>query len=409
MTYILPLFALLFIILCHEFGHFIVAKFNKIGVEEFAIGMGYKIFSVGANGVEIIYIKRNKESLVKFEISTKVMWKPLFTERMETPYSLRVLPIGGFCKIVGMNEETKDYPNSFHYKKTWQKLSVIIAGVLMNMILALIIFITLSFSGTNYTANIASSNEPLLNKGIEIGDTITRVNGTTIKTVEDYNYNIYVGFRNPNSNYIDISVKRDNNIYTYSLEKRDFLGFTDGIGFTFDKDTNRSFTNLISHGVKTCFAYTRITFDSFKQLFSSTFNSEDMSGIVGIYRLMGDSFEYGLEISIWSAIENIMILMGIVSINLAVINLLPIPVLDGGHVIRFLLEGLFNRRFSTKTINVFSYIGLFLIGSLAIFTTFNDVKNNFGHITGYIVLGLIFISILYVCLKYEDKKELEES
>lgn len=341
---IISLFVFGFIIFVHEFGHFLLAKKNGIYVNEFAIGMGPTLFS--------------------------------FT-RKETKYALNLIPMGGYCMMMGENEEVED-EHSFSAKSVWARISVVVAGPFFNFILAFLLSIVL-ISIIGYDAPVVSEfleGSPAQEVGIEAGDEITHYNGNRI-----YNFRevmIYTQF-NQTGEPITLTVERDgkNHDYTFSPEKIDgrYLMGIRPVGYirTNVLDTLKYSALEVRFQIKS-------TFLSLKYLFTGKISFNSLSGPVGIVAMMSDTIDQAKEESQGDkglALANIAINMLnfciLLSAGLGIMNLLPIPALDGGRTIFLLVEAISKKKLSADKEALVNTIGfVFLIG-LMIVVMFQDV------------------------------------
>ena len=403
----------LLIILCvvatiHEFGHFLFAKLFKMGVNEFSIGFGPKIFQ-----------KKYKETM----------------------YSLRWIPLGGYCAIEGEDGES-DREDSFANKNAIQKIIVLVAGVLFNAILAAIIFIGIGFSVNTYNTKITNidENSVLSKAGVQIGDEIYSVNGkrvyisddllskrsdlpsdveieyiregdkytTTVKdAVRDVGY-IGVSFL-VNDTQTDVTneiemvasggaaveaglksgdkVIEVNEIET--LNSADVVNIVrenpsttlrfkiDRDGEILEKDVNVKSQRQFSLGafsteqVKPSLKYAAISavsnfksiISSYVDLFKGQVSVTEMSGIVGIGEVVSKS----------QGLLSFLNLLGIISLAVGVANIMPFPPLDGGKVVIVLIETITRKKVPAKVEAIISYIGFGLLILLTLYVTYNDI------------------------------------
>lgn len=378
---IVPLLSLMTIILTHEWGHFIVAKFHNVRVDEFAIGMGHKLIAIGNNGLEILWFGRGKKKVEKdgkvtykktmIPLTTKVISKPKFCENMETTYSIRLLPLGGFCNLFGMDDKDSDNPRAFSSKKNREKIAIVMAGSFMNIVLAFIIFVSLLVTDISFTTTISDMTPAMKDLGIKNGDVIVGVEGKNIETIDEYLYHLTLALRNTKESDITLSVRRGSQKHTYTVPKKNFENTT---GFGFKKDTNKNPFHILKNGIFKVFANFKITFDSFGKLAEGEVSANEMSGIIGIFKIFIDSFKTGLSKGFIYAFKNVIYLTGIISLNIGLMNLLPIPVLDGGHIARYSIESVTKTKLSPRVANALAFIGIFFLGSLTVFFMFNDLK-----------------------------------
>ncbi len=331
------------IIAFHEFGHFILAKKNGILVNEFAIGMGPTIWSHKKN---------------------------------ETKYSLKLFPIGGYCLMLGEDEEVED-ENAFSNKPIWQRLSVVLAGPVFNFILAFVFSVLLiSLAGydpasVEYIGEASAAEE----SGIQIGDTIVSIGGQKI-----YNYRevlVYMQF-NQKGAPIDITVDREGKKINYTVTPKMSENGMYQMGIAGGSRVKADFGNSIKYGALEVRYWIKTTVLSLKELVTGNVSLNNLSGPVGIGKMMNDTIEEANEqggaIDVFLNILNLCILL---SANLGVMNLLPIPALDGGRILFLIVEAVRRKKIPTEKEAVFHLIGFVLLIGLMVVVFFNDIKNVF--------------------------------
>ena len=334
------------IVFVHEFGHFMMAKLTGVYVYEFAIGMGPKLWS-----------KKGKE----------------------TEYTLRAIPIGGFCMMAGEDledDDLKKVPKNkrLQSKKPWQRFLIMFFGAGNNFIFAvlLLFLIGLIWGGSSMEPVVTSvlKNSAAANSGIEAGDRILEINGHSIFTTDDIN--LYLAVADPEE-ASDIKVEKENDsVKTYSVQpkKKKVDGQTTyqyGIGMQQE----------VEYGLLPALQFTyKKTVSIFKQmavtvgyLFTGGISISQLSGPVGIFSIVGDQSSAG--------IMNIIYLIAFLSINVGFINLLPIPAFDGGHILFIIIEKIKGSPVNPETENKIHTIGLFLLMLLMVLITFNDILRLF--------------------------------
>ncbi len=315
----------------HEFGHFAVAKLSGIKVNKFAIGMGPVIFK--------------------------------FTKG-ETEYSLRLFPVGGYCAMEG-EDESSDDSRAFRNKPVKNRIGVVIAGPVMNLILGFVLsFVTVGFFSDIIKTNTVREFYPNAmseQTGLMAGDEIISMDGTRIFTTSDISYK----FTNSKDGVFDLVVKRDgkkiklNDVKFYREYYYYIEGPTDEIPYehyvTFDtreeytgdeklevaetnvdfkvfKEEKKTFINMVSYAVRDSLSTARLIWMSFIDLIRGKYGLNDLSGPVGIVTAIGTVRTYGLE--------SLMNLIVMITINLGIFNLLPLPALDGGRLVFLIIEGI---------------------------------------------------------------------
>lgn len=323
------------LILVHELGHFIAAKLSGVKVEEFSIGMGPKIFahSIG-----------------------------------ETRYCIGVLPIGGYVQMLGETEDEEGIEindkRSLKNKSPLIRIIVFAAGAFMNLLLAIIIFatITMNFGYKTTLVEKIIPDSPAEIAGIKVGDNITKVNGKRILTADDLNTNIAMA----KGNAVKVEFESNGILKTQEIKPvEDKDGFYI-IGIYNQRIKNPSFIDSVGESFKKLISMVDQTFMSLKMMVSGNINFKtDVGGPVTIIRIAGEA----AKISIWS----LMNLTAFLSVQLAVFNLLPIPALDGGHIFILLIEAITRKKIPTKVINTINTIGFVLLMALMAVVMLKDI------------------------------------
>ena len=343
------------IVLIHELGHFLFAKMFGVYVYEYSIGMGKKIFS-----------KKPKNS--------------------ETEYNIRIFPIGGFVRLAGEEGEDGDESvplmRKLYKKGFWQRFLIFFMGPGFNMILALVtLFVcSLIFGGELTTLELdnITSDYPSYQAGIRDGDILLEVNGSKVSTWTQARLEIStvlpgeeIVFKVKHSDgdveTISVSpLKKENtkcedneeclDVYVYGIgskvvEKSGFIGSLE-YAFVETKDI------ILSMGT------------TLKYLFTGRLGVNDLSGPVGIYEVVDDQSSEG--------IDNLLYLLAYLSINVGIMNLIPFPAFDGGHILFLLIEKIRGKAVSSRVESTITGIGFILLILLMIYVTFNDVINLFN-------------------------------
>ncbi|MGN0665115.1 MAG: RIP metalloprotease RseP [Huintestinicola sp.] len=329
------------IVIVHEFGHYIVAVKSGIEVCEFAIGMGPAIFK-----------KQGKHTL----------------------FTVRLLPLGGFCQM-GEDEEAVD-ENSFRSKPVSRRIAVIAAGAVMNLILGFILgFVYLIAAGkvtTSVVAEITPDTE-FSRCGIQLGDRIIKVNGSTVFTAGDIVYQL----RNDEDGILDFTVKRDGEIMDF-----DDVVFTVTVNpetgnrtlkYDFKVLSEKTSIKNIFSGACRKFAYdARLIVMSLADLVRGKYGLNDLQGPVGIVSaISGNAQQYGFDIAY------LLELAMLISVNVGIFNLLPLPALDGGRLVFLIIEAIRRKAIKSETEGIVHFVGFALLMFLMAAVTFNDVKNLF--------------------------------
>ena len=325
----------------HELGHFTFAKLFKVKVNEFALGMGPAIF------------KKKKG---------------------DTTYALRLLPIGGYVSMEGEDEESTD-KNAFNRKKVWQKIIIVAAGAIMNLILGVVIVATcLSMEDLIGTNQIHSFEENAVSQqsGLEVGDQILEINGHRVFSDMDISF---LMTRSDDGIY-DMTVRRDGEKVElsdvkfettveqgYTLIKYDFI----------IRGVEPNFLNVVTNAFKQTASIGRLVWLSLFDLVTGKFGLSDLSGPVGTVNILADITSSAVESR--ANLISALTLMAFVSINIGIFNLLPLPALDGGRLFFLAVEGIRRKPINPKYEGYVHGAGLVLLLLLMVVVTFNDILN----------------------------------
>lgn len=342
MGIVLAILVFSLIVFIHELGHFLLAKANKIRVDEFSIGMGPRLFS---------FVKG------------------------ETRYSLKLLPLGGSC-MMGEDDVDDIGEGSFNSKSVWARMSVIVAGPLFNFILALLFSIIV--------VGYVGYDEPVITgviegyaaeeAGMQAGDRIVRMNNKKINIWREVTY--YNMFHQGEE--VDVVYERDGKKYEVTLtpkqneEGQYLLGVTSS-----NKYTKPNVFTAIEYGVYEVKFWICSTLESLKMLVTGDVGVDQLSGPVGIVDVVDDTYQqskaYGAIVVLMQML-NIGILL---SANLGVMNLLPLPALDGGRLVFLIIEAIRGKRVAPEKEGWVHAIGLILLLILMAFIMFNDIRKLF--------------------------------
>ncbi len=331
-TIIAAIFVFGLLILAHELGHYYIARLAGIRVLELAIGFGPKIIGWSKKG---------------------------------TDYSLRAVPLGGFCRLMGENPEEAEDPDSFPQKPILSRMAVLLAGSGMNLILALVVFFLIFFFivGTpSENAKIGNvvEDSPAEDIGLEVGDVITAVDGETIDTFRDL---VLVVSERPNEHF-EITVDRNGQELSYMVtatEEQETGRGIIGIGQKLDR-----YNFILS--IEQSFRQYAMILASFYHVLSGQ-APMDVAGPLGIVHVIGEVAQTGFV--------NLLMLTALISINLGIINLLPIPALDGGRILFLVIEAVRGRPVEPEKEGFIHFIGFALLITLILFITYQDVLRLF--------------------------------
>ena len=330
------------VIVCvHEFGHFFFAKLFGIYVYEYAIGMGPQIFKwKGKNG--------------------------------ETTYSLRAIPIGGFCSLAGEGaDEDKKIPKDrlLQSKPAWQRFLVMFFGAGNNFILALIVlfFLGLFLGSPSFSTKIkgVAIDSPAQIAGFIAGDEIKYINGEKTKTIDDVQ--LYLAISKGET---EITVLRNNKeeiikVTPLTEEEREAQNKDYTYGFEFDQEKEYGIFSAIGYSFKKFGALVRQMVMTFKGLFTGNISVKELSGPVGIFSAVDQTKSEGAS--------NLFYLLALLSLNVGFVNLIPFPAFDGGRILFLIIEKIKGKPVKAETENLIHTIGFFILLALIIYVTINDI------------------------------------
>ena len=329
-----------FLIFIHEFGHFISARIFGVKVEEFSIGMG-----------------------------PRLLWYE--SKKSGTIYSLSMLPIGGFVSMTGETEESDD-PDSFSKKPAWQRFIITFAGAFVNIVFGFIAMLILTsivnIGGTTvgqfvdkeeYGFEVSSSES-----GLMLGDEIISVEGVRVSISDELSYQIMRHGNEP----VDLVVIRDGKrvelpdvVFPKIESSGQTFGSVDFRVYAVKKDIG----TVISHSwIRACHVV-RMCWESIIDLITGRYTFAAVSGPVGISSAIGDAAKSGFP--------SLLYIVTVISINLGVMNLLPIPALDGGRLIMLLVEMISGKRLPEKVEGIINGVGLAVLLGLSVIIMIKDV------------------------------------
>lgn len=331
--YAVAILLFLILIIIHEFGHFIAAKLLGVRVNEFAVGFGPKLLKWGKG---------------------------------ETKYSVNLIPLGGYCAMEGEDQTSGD-ERAFCNKKPWRRFLIVVMGAVFNLLLGLILVgITLIPQKRFTTTTVDSFHENAVSvqHGLQEGDKITHVDGRKIFTTYDLSY----AFSNIDDNSIDITVIRDGkkteleNVKFKSEEIEDINYLT--VDF-YVKGKDKTFLSFISHTFETAVSNCAVVYRSLFDLITGRYGIRAVSGPVGVTVAISNVAKQSLNALIQ--------IMALITINLGLFNLLPLPALDGGRLVFILFEMIFKKTVPQKYESVIHAVGFMLLIGLMLLVTFKDI------------------------------------
>jgi regulator of sigma E protease len=356
--YAIPfLIVLTVLVFFHELGHYWVARRNGVRVEVFSVGFGRELFG--------------------------------WTDRAGTRWKFSLIPLGGYVRMFGdadaastpgadvatMSEADKAV--SFHHKTVGQRFAIVAAGPIANFLLAAVMFAGLfSIAGQPYTTPMISEVVPgsaAERAGIQVGDVVIRGNGQAIDRFETIQRIVQINLDRP----IDFIVRRGEQEVTVSVtptmeEEKDWFGSPVRVPRLGVKSSTSGYVRLPVHvavwrAIEETYVRSVETLQAVGQMIAGRRSTQELGGPIRIAEMSGMAAQGGIEMTI--------VLMALLSINLGLINLFPIPMLDGGHLLFYLIEAVRGRPLDLRVQEYGFRIGLALILVLMVFTTWNDLVN----------------------------------
>lgn len=335
------------LIFIHELGHFLAARRMGVTVLRFSLGFGPRIVGF---------------------------------QRGDTDYCLSLVPLGGYVKMLGEDREDPvadaDRDRSFSHQSVRKRLVIVLAGPLSNVLLGIVLFmVVFAFYGVprlNTEIGTVTADSPAARAGLQPKDKVLEINGRGLKAWEDLSETIQREGLKP----LEILVQRDGQRLVFQVtpevrEVKNIFGETirrPVIGITASGSFEVEKVNPLMAGVyslKQTWSLTKLFFMTVVKLIQRVLPMETLGGPILIAQMAGQQAQEGLM--------NFLHFMGLISINLAVLNLLPIPVLDGGHVMFFLVEAVRRRPLSVRQVEMAQRVGMAVLIALMVFVFYNDI------------------------------------
>ena len=342
--FVLAIIIFSLIVIFHELGHFLAAKACDVKVNEFCLGLGPTIFSFGKG---------------------------------ETKYSLKALPFGGACMMEGEDEENPDREHSsgraFYDKKCWQRILIVVMGPFFNFIMAYVLSVVLlSFMGVD---------KPILTEvidgyaaqeaGMQAGDEIVKLNNYRVHFYSEVT--IFMTFHADED--VNVVYKRDGQFHSTTLTSK--LDEATGrylLGFIRSGERNKiSFAEALGYGFGEMKYQIYATYKSLGMLLTGAVGVEQMSGPVGIVSTIDDVYQESASSGAFYVLMNMISISILLSANLGVMNLLPIPALDGGRLVFLLIELIIRKRVPEKYESRIHLAGFMFLLAIMVLVMFNDV------------------------------------
>lgn len=331
--YLVALLCFMFLVVAHEFGHFIAAKLMGVKVNEFAVGFG--------------------PTILKFK-------------GKETTYMLKLILLGGYCAMEGEDEESKS-ERAFCNKKAWRRFIIVVMGAVFNLLLGLIIVAIMLSPGNAFTTTTVggfTENAVSSTTGLQQGDKILEVEGRSILTSLDLGYT----FTNVSDGKLDMTVLRDNKkiqLKDVAFKTEKYEGYNVvSVDFKL-KAEKKTFFNYIGNTVKVTISYGKTVWWSLMDMLSGKYSISEVSGPVGVTAVMGEAAK--------TSIFDLLPLLAMLTVNLGILNLLPLPALDGGRLMFILFEMIFRKPVPPKFENIVHGIGFVILFGLLILIAGKDI------------------------------------
>lgn len=341
-----------FLIVVHEFGHFIVAKRVGVGVLKFSVGFGPRLFSRTVNGTE---------------------------------YALSAIPLGGYVKMVGEDPDTTEPVDpriSFSHQPVWKRVAIVTAGPLFNLLFAFIAFsLVLAVYGQRVPSDVAKvggvmPNMPAARAGLQAADVIVAVDDKPISTWDELSEAI----RASGGKTVTLKVQRGDQplsipVTPEAKEEKTIYGEVIGQAYVIGIERGFEQTSVgpieaIGAGAKQTLWWIKTLIMSVVKIVQGKIPAQDIGGPILIVQAAGQQAQVGLE--------SLLLFMAVISINLGILNLLPIPILDGGHLLFFVVEGVMRRPLDIRHREIMQQVGLVILIGLMAFAFYNDILRVIG-------------------------------
>jgi regulator of sigma E protease len=340
------------LIIVHEFGHFIVAKRAGVGVLKFSVGFGPRLFGRTVNGTE---------------------------------YVLSAVPLGGYVKMVGEDPDAADAVDpriSFSHQNVWKRVAIVVAGPAFNLLFAFVVFTAVMLIyGQRVPNDLARvggvmPNMPAAQADLQVGDVVTAVDGRPIGTWDELSGAI----RGSGGKPVRVELRRGTEASTVTVtpqaqDDKDVFGqvigeaYVIGIERSFDQVRVGPF-EAVASGAKQTAWWIQTLIMSVVKIFQGKIPARDIGGPILIFQAAGQQAQIGLE--------SLLLFMAVISINLGILNLLPIPILDGGHLLFFLAEIVMRRPLDMRHREIAQQVGLVILIGLMAFAFYNDILRVVG-------------------------------
>jgi regulator of sigma E protease len=328
-------------IIVHELGHYLSARFFKVSIREFAIGMGPRLLT-----------HRSKKTGID--------------------YALRLFPFGGFVSMVGEDEESDD-PGALNKKPIWQRFIILASGSLMNLLLGIIVMCMLVAAtpslGSTTILRFAEEGAMSDMSGLQVGDKILKIGDTRVHTSYEVIYEVMRNGIEP----LDITVKRDGEtvvvedvIFPTLVEEGVTFGEVD---FVVAAEPKTPFA-VIRHSFYQSTATVKLIWESLFDFMTGRYGVDQISGPVGVTNAIGEAAKAGAY--------NLLYLCVLISMNLGIFNLLPLPALDGGRLVFLIMEKIRGKPIKPEYEGYVHFAGIVLLMLAMVFITYKDIMKLFA-------------------------------
>ena len=341
MSYILALIIFSAIVIFHELGHFLLAKWNGIEVIEFSLGMGPRLLSH--------------------------VWG-------DTRYSLKLLPIGGSCQMVG-EEEARDSEGAFGNKSVWARIAVVAAGPVFNFILAWVLALIIVGSvGYDNTMVDIIPDSAAAEAGMEDGDQIISINGSRTWLYREVS--LYSSLHQGQTATVVFERNGEKQTVVLTPKQSDTGAYLYGFSRTVQREKGGAL-ETVGYSCAEIRYWLKATVESLKMLIGGQVGLEEMSGPVGIVSTIGDTYKESRVDGWYYVIMNMIMIAILLSVNLGVMNLLPIPALDGGRLVFLILEAIRGKAIPQEKESMVHFTGFVLLMGLMAVILFSDLHKLF--------------------------------
>ena len=328
------------IVLLHELGHFVAARLTGVKVNEFALGMGPKLLKI---------------------------------QKGETLYTIRAIPMGGFCAMEGEERSSED-TRAYYNKAVWKRAVICAAGAFMNLVLGFLLCVFLNVQSPAYASTTIkefAKDASTAQSGLQVGDKVVSVNNNPVVNASDMMFSI---LRDKDADEgVNIVVKRDGKKVplTIKFDCEEVDGrkvFIRDFNFV---QTPKNFFTVISESFLDGVSFVKLVWFSLVDLVTGQVSANEMSGPIGVTGAISDAVSAGE--TILEKINSIVYMVTLITINLGVFNLLPLPALDGGKLIFLALEAIRRKPVKPEHEGYVHLVGFALLIAMMIFVTFNDI------------------------------------